>query len=417
MAQRPELQLAFTPGACPDCGSRRANMPPAAVVVPNDIDLTARDFEGLRQLMLESLVLDNPDRQRWSEADLEVALVEVLAAGLDHLSHSIDVLFAERFLQTARWPRSVVRLLTMIDGVSPALSALRQVMRRDERVRFGFDDPSVAPATALFAALDAHPQLIDIAKSAALEGVNRLVSCISLDDLQDHLQRVPLFSQVRARYLTEGGVAIYEAAVLLQDSSWRLFSLIDDLGQFTADFIAYFRVSEAELTPPTDGLAAGNAGLPALSEAEIRQTSIRATVMYVLQPLMPIGIRFRLVEGQTIGVYMRLCVEVAPTYFRSEVDAAVREVLSAGANGMFQQTQFGFGQPLYVSDIQEALSALAGVQGVIISHLQMVGVPSSEASGSGVLIPPANRALALDADNPDSETGYYALKLSGGLIG
>jgi hypothetical protein len=305
----------------------------------------------------------------------------------------------------------------MIDGVAPALSALRQVMRRDERARFGFDDPSVAPASALFAALDAHPQLIDIAKSAALEGVNRLVSCISLDDLHDHLHDVPLFSQVRARYLNEGGVAIYEAAVLLQDSSWRLFSLIDDLGQFTDDFIAYFRVAEAELTPPTDGLAAGNAGLPALSDAEIRQTSIRAAVMYVLQPLMPIGTRLRLVEGQTIGVYMRLCVEVAPTYFRSEVGAAVRDVLSAGANGMFQQTQFGFGQPLYVSDIQEALSALAGVQGVIISHLQMVGVPGSEASGSGVLIPPANRALSLDADNPGPETGYYSLKMSGGLIG
>ncbi|AML51920.1 hypothetical protein [Falsihalocynthiibacter arcticus] len=417
MAQRPELQLSFTPGDCPDCGSRRADMPPAAVAVPDDIDLTARDFEGLRQLMLESLVLDNPDRQRWSEADLEVAIVEVLAAGLDQMSHSIDVLFAERFLQTARWPRSVVRLLTMIDGVAPAVSALRRLMREDERDRFGFDDPTLAPAGALFAALEAHPQLTETAKFAALEGVNRLVSCISLDDLRDHLREVPLFSQVQVRYLTEGGIAIYEAAILLQDSNWRLVSPIDDLGQFATDFIDYFRDVEADLTPPADGLASGSTGLPALTDTEIRQTSIRAAVTYVLQPLMPIGTRFRLIEGQTIGVYMRLCVEVAPTYFRSEVGAAVRDVLSTGPAGLFQQAKFGFGQPLYVSDIQEALSALEGVEGVIISHLQMVGVPGSEASNVGILIPPANRALALDADNPGPETGYYTLKLSGGLIG
>ena len=65
----------------------------------------------------------------------------------------------------------------------------------------------------------------------------------------------------------------------------------------------------------------------------------------------------------------------------------------------------------------QALMALAGVRGVIISRLQIVGDPASEASGSGLLQPRPNQALTLDNDNAGPETGYYVLKMSGGQVG
>lgn len=417
MADRPALELTFTPGACPDCGTRRVALPPEPVAVPQDIDLSARDFEGFRQLMLESLVLDNPDRERWSEADLEVALVELLAAALDRMSHSIDALFAERFLRTARWPRSVVRLLTMIDGVDPAIAALRGLMRKDELEGFGFDDISKAPADVLFGVLETHPQLIEITKVAALDGVNRIESCISLDDLHAQLEAVPLFSQVQVRYTTEGGIAIYEGSILLLDSSWRLHSKIGDLGEAGNDFVEYFKIARGSLLLPAgDALTLGSI-LEDLSDDDIKQTSIRSAVMHLLTPLLPLSTRLRLIGGKRAGIYMRLCVEVDQNYFRSEVEIAVREQLSARPGGLFEQVNFGFGQPLYLSDLQEALSSLAGVTGVIISHLQLVGDPGSEAGATGILTPPPNRALTLDADNAGPETGYYLLKMSGGLNG
>lgn len=395
-------------------------MPPMPVPVPDDIDLTARDFEGFRRLMLESLALDNPEREKWSEADLDVALTELLAAGLDRLSHATDALFAEHFLVTANWPRSVVRHLTMIDGVAPALDALRGILRQDELDRFGFDAPGSAsgsPAGRLFAVLDTHPQLIDMAKAAALADVNRIESLISLEDLRLRLAGVPLVAQVAVRYLSEGGTGVYEAALLFLDSSWRSYSRIGDLGDAGEDFVDYFKSARDRLClPDMRGLSAGSV-LDDLTDDDIRDTTVRTAVSYLLSPLLPLSTRLRLIDGARAGVFMRLCVIVNDAYFRSEVEMAVRAVLSAGPEGFFRQSNFSFGQALYLSDLQEALTALDGVDGVIVNRLQLVGTPDSEATASGVLRPPPNRALTLDADNSAPNSGYFALKLQGGVFG
>lgn len=426
MAERPVPELLFDTGDCADCGARRTQMPPLPVRVPADIDLGARDFEGFRRLMLESLGLDNPDRSRWSQADMEVMLVELLAAALDRMSHSLDTVFAERFLETAQWPVSVVRLLTMIDAVDPARAALRAIMRPDEIATF-FDDASgLSEAEQLFAVLSAHPQLIGLAKSAALAGVNRFEACLTLDDMRARLEEVPIFADVAVRHVTEGGISVYEASVLFvqeetpqtPSKTVTLLMAVKDLPpNMQSDFRAYFKTARDRLVPSDAAGGEISASVAALDESGLDNVSVRAVMHYLLGPLLPLGMRLRLVAGKQVGIYMRLCVEVAPNYFRSEVELAVREVLSARPGGLFEQKRLGFGVALKVSDIEEALMALPGVVGVIISRLQIVGDPGSEASGSGVLQPAPDQALQLRSDRRGPESGYYVLKLSRGLVG
>lgn len=421
MADRPDLVLDFGNGDCADCASRQAQMPPMPVEVPGDIDLTIRDFEGFRQMMLENLALDNPDRTRWSEADMELMLIELLAAALDRMSFAIDTIFAERFLETAQWPVSVVRLLTMIDGVTPALDTLRTALRADELEKLGVADDTgntLTEAEKLFAILDTYPQLIEQAKMAALAGVNRFESCISLSDLKAKLEEVPLITQGQVRHVVEGGITVYEASLLFVDGDMSLGDLIKDLTtQQQDEFMVHFNKAESILQPADDVLLTAGSVLAELTTSDMDTITIRAALTYLLEPLMPVGTRLRLIDGRTVGIYMRLCVDVDPGYFRSEVEMSVRQILSARPGGLFEQKNLGFGKALAVSDIQDALMALKGVTGVIISRMQMVGDPASEATGTGILQPAPNQALVLDPDEPGPDTGYYVLRLSGGQVG
>lgn len=417
MAERPPLLLEFDTGGCPDCGVRRVRMPTEPVPLGDGFDWSARDFEGFRRMMLERLAAENPDRQRWTQADLEVTLIELLAASLDRMSHALDVTFAERFLATARWPRSVVRLLAMIDGVGPALAVIRRLLSPEERHRFGLNDPAQPPATILVRILQAHPQLIDTAKAAGIADVNRIESLISIEDVRSSLEAVPLFAQVHVQARVQGGITWFDSAILMRDSTLRLHDRLGELGPARRDILEWFRMTTARHLPPLGlGFATG-AHLALQDDDAMRRTTIRTAVMMALGPLLPVSTRLRLTDGRRIGVFLRLCLEVAPGFFRSEVEMAARARLSARPGGLFDQSRLGFGQSIHVSDIQEAMMALPGVAGVIINALHLAGRPDTEATATGSLTPPSGRALSLDPDNPGPETGYYLLKLSGGLIG
>ena len=113
MAENPKITLEFG-GHCPDCAERRVSLPPALPVAGDDFDWLVRDFDSFRRFMLEELAARYPERNRWTPGDLEVVLVEVLAAVLDQLSDMADRTAAEATLETARRPQSVRRLLSLI---------------------------------------------------------------------------------------------------------------------------------------------------------------------------------------------------------------------------------------------------------------------------------------------------------------
>jgi len=104
-----ELEFSFKAG-CPsrfDC--RRPE--PAAPPVPGPLvhDYLAKDYDSFRRLMLDRLATAMPQWRDRNPADLQVALVELLAFVADRLSYEQDAVATEAYLGTARRRVSVRR--------------------------------------------------------------------------------------------------------------------------------------------------------------------------------------------------------------------------------------------------------------------------------------------------------------------
>ena len=80
-----------------------------------EIDYLAKDYSSFRRLMLDRLSLLLPDWTERSPADLQVALVELLAYIGDHLSYYQDAVATEAYLGTARKRVSVRRHARLLD--------------------------------------------------------------------------------------------------------------------------------------------------------------------------------------------------------------------------------------------------------------------------------------------------------------
>jgi hypothetical protein len=101
---------------CPsefDCKSERECSLPAAA--PPEINYLAKDYESFRRLMLDRLSVLMPRWQERNPADLQVALVELLAYEGDRLSYYQDAVAAEAYLDTARKRVSVRRHARLVD--------------------------------------------------------------------------------------------------------------------------------------------------------------------------------------------------------------------------------------------------------------------------------------------------------------
>ena len=88
--------------------------PPAPTVTPQ-IDYLAKDFASFNRLMLDRISVVMPGWQESSPADLQIALVEVLAYAADYLSYYQDAVATEAYLGTARKRVSVRRHARLVD--------------------------------------------------------------------------------------------------------------------------------------------------------------------------------------------------------------------------------------------------------------------------------------------------------------
>ncbi len=101
---------------CPsdfDCAPEDA-CPPETFDEP-EIDYLAKDYASFRRLMLDRLSVVMPDWQDRSPADMQIALVEMLAYVGDHLSYYQDAVATEAYLGTARRRTSVRRHARLLD--------------------------------------------------------------------------------------------------------------------------------------------------------------------------------------------------------------------------------------------------------------------------------------------------------------
>lgn len=101
---------------CPsefDCRSER-ECPPEKLPEP-EIDYLAKDYASFRRLMLDRLSIIMPDWKERNPADLQVALVEMLAYVGDNLSYFQDAVATEAYLGTARKRISIRRHARLLD--------------------------------------------------------------------------------------------------------------------------------------------------------------------------------------------------------------------------------------------------------------------------------------------------------------
>ena len=109
-----QAEFVFRPG-CPtpfDGDDEPYETEPAKAPV---IDYTARDYDTLRQLLLDRLALTSPGWTERNPADLGVTLVELLAYTGDQISYQQDAVATEAYLDTARRRVSVRRHVRLID--------------------------------------------------------------------------------------------------------------------------------------------------------------------------------------------------------------------------------------------------------------------------------------------------------------
>ena len=118
-----------------------------------------------------------------------------------------------------------------------------------------------------------------------------------------------------------------------------------------------------------------------------------------------------------LDVGLHVCVK--PEYFRSDVKAAVFEVLSSGARrdgtlGFFHPDRFTFGSPVYLSAIVAAAQAVEGVESVTPVTFQRQRDSATSALDTGVLEMGRLEIARLDDDPSFPEHGVLVLTAGGG---
>ena len=126
------------------------------------------------------------------------------------------------------------------------------------------------------------------------------------------------------------------------------------------------------------------------------------------------------VDGPTyVPLEIELEVCVKPEYFRAAVRSALQSTLSAhtlpdGRRGLFHPDNFSFGQPVYLSHIYAAVSAIAGVQSAQVTRFQIQDQPGSSGLAAGKIILGRLEIAQLESNPSFPKRGILRLIMKGG---
>jgi len=393
VAETPHIELTF-PGGCPDCGRRLIRLPYPLPEIGDDFDWTARNFDGFRQFMLEELAAAFPERSRWTVADMEVVLIEALAAALDQLSDMADRVNAEAFLETARQPQSVRRLLGFI-----GYDAAREL---------GFEDDAedVENGRTAEEKFDADPLAVEKARLLGPRSVFTQRRMVSVEDYANRLQEHPL---------------------VLRANAWSRWT-----GSWTTLHIAMIGWENAEL----DGICEGETVMvyPAELIAQIEsfhklhdlylpdlEQSPPPTIRTVLRPYLEAyrmaGQEVVLRDAEYVGIVMSLSIQVASNYYQSEIAREVEHALGREPGGFFEPGRLKFGEDIYISDIIQQLMQIDGIEHICLNRFKRVGSQFPDRVQDDFIPLDGLEIAVCDNEPGKAERGYFYLKLSGGRKG
>ena len=402
MAQDPTPVVQYGLGCCPDCGQRQVDLPDLLPALGDDFDWDQRDYDGFRLFMLQELAARYPERSRWTPADVEVALVEVLACALDQLSDAMDRAAAEGWLETARQPASVRRWLSLIGD---------DVLGRAQRLGLPpFDAPPAAGDTRSDAQrFDAwwldHPEKMDQARLDGPRAVHDQHRMVTVDDYAARLEDHPLVLRAHAWERWDGSWTTVHVAVV----PWALLDLDEPIDKGLAtDALNDAVWAETVAFHAERGLA-----LP----ARALRPSVRSVLYPYLEDWRMVGQEVVLERAVEVGIVLGLAIQVDPDYFQSELRRAVERALGTGPGGFFAPGRLRFGEDLWASDLYQVLMALDGVQNVCINRFKRLGDRYPDESASGRIALEGLEIAVCDNLPNRPQRGFYTLRLNGGRKG
>lgn len=391
MADNPKTRLSFE-GRCPDCAERQIDLPPPLPVVGDDFDWMVRDFDSFRRFMLEELAARFPERTRWTPADMEVVLLEVLAAVLDQLSDMADRVAAEAFLETARRPESVRRLLGLIgyDAATAAGlvddSAMENGEIKEEKLERLWRQNRV---------------LMDMARQEGPRAIHTQRRMVTVEDYANQLKEHPLVLRAHAWSEWSGSWTTIRVAVVLWNDS-----LLDQ------DELDY----PIELQGMVNNFHFKQGLWPLVWEPESPPT-IRTALRSCLDAYRMLGQEVVLEDVLPVGIKMSLSIRVADNFFRSEVRHAVQDALGTGPGGFFEPGRLGFGEDLFAGDIFQVVMSLDGVKNVCLNRFKRFGDHYPDQADTGQIVLEELEIAVCNNDPANPERGFYNLSLHGGRKG
>lgn len=392
MADNPKTRLSFE-GRCPDCAERQIDLPPPLPVVGDDFDWMVRDFDSFRRFMLEELAARFPERTRWTPADMEVVLLEVLAAVLDQLSDMADRVAAEAFLETARRPESVRRLLGLIGydaataaGLVDDSSDMENGETREEKLERLWRQNRV---------------LMDMARQEGPRAIHTQRRMVTVEDYANRLKEHPLVLRAHAWSEWSGSWTTIRVAVVLWNDS-----LLDQ------DELDY----PIELQEMVNNFHFKQGLWPLVWEPESPPT-IRTALRSCLDAYRMLGQEVVLEDVLPVGIKMSLSIRVADNFFRSEVRHAVQDALGTGPGGFFEPGRLGFGEDLFAGDIFQVVMSLDGVKNVCLNRFKRFGDHYPDQADTGQIVLEELEIAVCNNDPANPERGFYNLSLHGGRKG
>ena len=392
MADNPKTRLSFE-GRCPDCAERQIDLPPPLPVVGDDFDWMVRDFDSFRRFMLEELAARFPERTRWTPADMEVVLLEVLAAVLDQLSDMADRVVAEAFLETASRPESVRRILGLIGydaataaGLVDDSSDMENGETREEKLERLWRQNRV---------------LIDMARQEGPRAIHTQRRMVTVEDYANRLKEHPLVLRAHAWSEWSGSWTTIRVAVVLWNDS-----LLDQ------DELDY----PIELQGMVNNFHFKQGLWPLVWEPESPPT-IRTALRSCLDAYRMLGQEVVLEDVLPVGIKMSLSIRVADNFFRSEVRHAVQDALGTGPGGFFEPGRLGFGEDLFAGDIFQVVMSLDGVKNVCLNRFKRFGDHYPDQADTGQIVLEELEIAVCNNDPANPERGFYNLSLHGGRKG
>lgn len=324
MADTPTPEIVFEPGV-PGCGRRVVRgLPRPLPDVGNDFDWQVRDFDGFRLFMMEELAARFPERQRWTPADVEVVLVEALAAVLDQLSDMADRVAAEAFLETARRPESVRRLLRLI-----GYDAERMAFAAGE-IRTNPATDAAGARTELERAWAANPFLMEAARRAGPRELHVQRRMVTVEDYGRLLEEHPLVLHAWSLLEWSGSWNVVRVAII----GWNDRTLDTPEGTDTRSTVPADLRKRVERFHLERGLE-----VPYWPD-----TTLRTLLAGYVDAYRMMGQEVQLQDAVPVGIQLELTLRVDPDYFQSEVRAAVEQALGRGPGGFFEPGRLRFGE-------------------------------------------------------------------------